>query len=55
MITSTDGYILDVMGPYFANGKNNDSSIITHIVKSNSGNFMNFMKEDDILIVDRGF
>ncbi|XP_062568535.1 uncharacterized protein LOC134230709 [Saccostrea cucullata] len=43
------------MGPYFANGKNNDSSIITHFVKSNSGNFMDFMEEHDVLIVDRGF
>lgn len=43
------------MGPCLANGSNNDSSIITHIIKSNWGNFMDFMKDDDILVVDRGF
>lgn len=46
---------MDVMGPYLTNGSNNDSSIITHIIKSNCGNLMDFMKDDDILVVDRGF
>ena len=55
VITSTDGYIVDVMGPYLSNGKNNDASIIKHIITSNSGNIMEFLKDDDVLIVDRGF
>lgn len=55
VITSTDGYIVDVMGPYLSNGKNNDSSIIKHIITSNSGDIMDFLKEDDVFIVDRGF
>ena len=32
VITSTDGYIVDVMGPYLSNGKHNDASIIKHII-----------------------
>lgn len=55
VITSTDGYIVDVMGPYLSNGKNNDASIIKHIITSNTGNIMEFLKDDDVLIVDRGF
>lgn len=35
VITSTDGYIVDVMGPYLSNCKNNDASIIKHIITSN--------------------
>lgn len=55
VITSTDDYIVDVMGPYLSNGKNNDASFIKHITTSNSGNIMEFLKVDDVLIVDRGF
>ena len=47
--------IVDVMDTYLSKGKNNDSSIIKHIITSNSGNIMDFLKEDDVLIVDRGF
>ena len=55
IITTTDGYIVDVVGPFFSNGRNNDAAILSHIVKTNKGNFTSFMKEQDILIVDRGF
>ncbi|XP_061171659.1 uncharacterized protein LOC133181135 [Saccostrea echinata] len=55
IITATDGYIVDVVGPFFANGRNNDASILSHIVQTNAGNFMGFLKEHDVLVVDRGF
>ena len=55
VITTTDSYTVDVMGPYLSNGKYNYASIIKHIVTSNSNGIMNFLKEDDVLIVDRGF
>lgn len=51
VITSTDGYIVDVMGPYLSNGKSNDGSIIKHLITSNSGNIMEFLKDDNVLIV----
>eukprot|EP00105_Crassostrea_gigas_P010536 XP_011425851.1 PREDICTED: uncharacterized protein LOC105327223 [Crassostrea gigas] len=54
-MTATDGYIVDVVDPFFANGRNNYASILSHIVKTNAGNFMGFLKEQDVLIVDRGF
>lgn len=53
--SSTNGSIMDVLGPYLANGSNNDSSIITHIIKYNYWNFKDFMKDDDILVVNQGF
>jgi hypothetical protein len=55
IITTTNGYIVDEIRPFFFNGRNNDASILLHIVKTNKGNFTDFMKEQDILIVDRGF
>jgi len=33
MMVSTTGYILEVFGPYFADGKNNDASILNNLVK----------------------
>lgn len=33
------------------NESNNDSSIITYIIKSNSESIIDFMKEDEILIM----
>jgi len=33
MIVSTTGYILDVFGPYFADGKNNDANILNNLIK----------------------
>lgn len=46
--SSTIGYIMYIMGLYLANGGNNASSIITHIIKSNCGNFMDFMNDHNI-------
>lgn len=48
IITSTNGYFMDVMGTYLANGSSNESSIITHIIKSNCGKSIDFIKEDNI-------
>lgn len=46
--SSTIGYIMYIKGLYLANGGNNASSIITHIIKSNCGNFMDFMNDHNI-------
>ena len=54
MLVATDGYILTVLGPYLADGKNSDAKITEHMLKSNSEDFRNWFRED-ILIVDRGF
>ena len=54
IVTTTDGYIVDVVGPFFSNRRNNDAAILSHIVRTSKGNFTSFMKEQDILIVDRG-
>ncbi|XP_062600940.1 uncharacterized protein LOC134262562 [Saccostrea cucullata] len=53
IIVSTTGQFISVMGPYLA--RNNDASIIKHIMKSNIEDIRNWVQEDDIFIVDRGF
>ena len=55
MLVATDGYILTVLGPYLADGKNSDAKITEHMLKSNSEDIRNWFNEGDVLIVDRGF
>ena len=35
IVTSTDGYILSVLGPFPADSKNNDTSLIKHCLFQN--------------------
>lgn len=54
VIVGTDGYILDVIGPYFADSSNNDASITKHFLR-HSHLARSWFKENDVFIVDRGF
>ncbi|XP_051159163.1 uncharacterized protein LOC127280299 [Leptopilina boulardi] len=55
MIVTTTGYIIDVLGPYYANGKNNDASIFTSLLRSDSSKLRQWLNDNDIFVVDRGF
>ena len=55
MLVATDGYILTVLGPYLADGKNSDAKITEQMLKSNSEDIRNWFNEGDVLNVDRGF
>ncbi|XP_076072514.1 uncharacterized protein LOC143044399 [Mytilus galloprovincialis] len=55
IIVGSDGYILSVLGPYYANGHNNDASITKHLFKTNAEDIKKWIKDDDVLVVDRGF
>ncbi|XP_069130365.1 uncharacterized protein [Argopecten irradians] len=55
MIVSTTGYIISALGPYHADVKNNDASIIKHNINFNMENMREWLQEEDVLIVDRGF
>ncbi|CAC5386297.1 unnamed protein product [Mytilus coruscus] len=55
VIVATDGYIPNVLGPYYADGHNNDASIIKHAFKTNADEINTWMHEDDVMVVDRGF
>lgn len=53
VIVSTSGYYLSVLGPYLA--KSNDAAILNHIMKTNKEDVLNWVEENDVFIVDRGF
>lgn len=53
VVVTTTGYFVSILGPYLA--KNNDASILNHMLKCNVEEIMDFVKENDIFVVDRGF
>ncbi|XP_048768744.2 uncharacterized protein LOC125662931 [Ostrea edulis] len=53
VIVSSTGYFVSVLGPYIA--KNNDASILNHILKRNIDDIQGWVCEDDVFVVDRGF
>ena len=55
VIVTTTGYFVTIVGPYLADGKNSDASILKHIMQSNVEDVVNFIQKDDIFVVDRGF
>jgi len=52
-----DGYVLDTIGPFFSNGKNNDPGMTTKIMEDNLGGIKTWVTStpNQIAIVDRGF
>ena len=54
MIVLPNGYILDCVGPWLANGSNNDANILKAILKSIGGDCQ-FFKPGDHNVIDRGF
>lgn len=55
VIVTTTGYYLTIVGPYLSDNKNSDAKILNHILAHNVENIKQFIKSDDIFIVDRGF
>ncbi|XP_060552147.1 uncharacterized protein LOC132713522 [Ruditapes philippinarum] len=55
IIVSTTGYFVSVLGPYFADSKNNDASILKHILNNNIQEIKSWIDPSDICVVDRGF
>jgi hypothetical protein len=53
IITSSDGWIIDIFGPYPAT--KNDATILELILDKHSEKFKKIFKEGDKFIVDRGF
>ncbi|XP_033213876.1 uncharacterized protein LOC117170935 [Belonocnema kinseyi] len=55
MVVSTTGYILEIYGPYFADGKNNDASILNSLMRQETSPFLEWTEAGDVMVVDRGF
>jgi hypothetical protein len=54
MVTTT-GYIVTIFGPFYSDSKNNDASILKHVMLNNYEDILRWINEDDILLLDRGF
>lgn len=55
VICTTSGYFLSILGPYFADSKNNDAAILNHAIAKNVDTIRQWVKEEDVMVVDRGF
>ena len=55
LITTTTGYIVSCVRPYFADYKNNDAEIAKHIIYKNKESIVQWLEKNDILVVDCGF
>ncbi|XP_033725211.1 uncharacterized protein LOC117315175 [Pecten maximus] len=55
MFVTTTGYIVSVLGPYFGDSKNNDASILNQILNANIEEIKEWIQENDVFVVDRGF
>jgi len=49
-----NGYIVDSVGPYFADGANNDAAIMEDIL-TRDPSFKELFQSGDCLVVDRGY
>lgn len=55
LMVATDGYILDIHGPYFSDGKNNDAAILKNEFQRNLNGINDWFEEGDIFLVNRGY
>ncbi len=53
-IVFPDGYVLEAIGPYLSDGKNNDAGITKHIIHTHQ-ELIDWMEDEDVAILDRGF
>ena len=55
VITASDGYIIDILGPFLADGKNNDAAILNSLLYNKESSLRKWLAQNDIFVVDRGF
>ena len=54
-MATTIGYIVTIFGPFFSGFQNNNASILKHVMLNNYEDILTWIKEDDVMIVDRSF
>ncbi|XP_043480300.1 uncharacterized protein LOC122509998 [Leptopilina heterotoma] len=55
VLVASDGYILDIQGPYFSNAKNNDAKILIKEFQRDINGMRRWIQPEDIFVVDRGY
>ena len=46
---------MDILGPYFSDGRNNDASILIDQFEKDVNNINQWFEDGDIFILDRGY
>lgn len=55
IFVAPDGYILNILGPYFSNTANNDANILVSEFERDIEGIRNWFQMGDIYLVDRGY
>lgn len=55
ILTGSDGYILDIQGPYFSNAANNDARVMINELENDLNGMREWLQEGGIFVVDRGY
>ena len=55
MLFTTTGYIVDILGSYFSDGKNNDASIFENVLRADLSKLRAWLPSNTIFVVDRSF
>lgn len=55
MLTASDGYIVDIQGPYFSNAANNDARVMVNELENDLNGMREWLQAGDIFVVDRGY
>lgn len=53
IVCTTTGYYVSVLGPYLADYRNNGTSILTHMLKTNVEEICDLVNEEDNFVLDR--
>ena len=54
-MTTTTGYIITIFRPFYSDYYNNDASILKHVLLNNYDDILNWVEDNDIMVLDRGF
>lgn len=55
MVVASDGYIIDILGPYLAERENNDAAILNKHLSKEENCISKWSDKNDILVLDRSF
>ena len=55
VITASDGYIIYILGPFLADGKNNDAAILNSLLYNKESSLRKWLAPSDVFVVDLGF
>ena len=55
VIVAPDGCFLEIQGPYFGDGRNNDASILASELERDRQQMEHWFQRGDVLVLDRGY